>query len=401
MRGNIIALFVLLGIAFTSSDSVFARQEYAVKEKLDCVSCHVTPWGGGPRNVFGKAYGTHNLGAAKTAGSDLYYGDVRSILYIPTERIRNRQNGFAMMQAAATANVTLSDEGQDLRSLVTFNMAPLPGSQLREAYLRWRPGGDQPDPTFLIIGNFYVPFGYLIDEHRAYTRLQTHMTLNDYDTGVALSWGMAPGLRSELALVSNFQGNAGFNSNEFRFGSVANIRWNPQSLPFLIGASANYERSTRERDPYAVALYGGLSLDKISSMSGSVFVESVVAKNWNNPAFNAGGVNPPLPSFFIPQGSPELLAAVLTDTSAGFLGEARWNLGSRWVLKYRFDYLALNASRMGDGYLRNGFGFESRLGPQVLLDLRFEVANVPEGISEDSDVLAAHNDVFAMLRFWL
>src|SRR4051794_11852885 len=86
MRAVYFFLFALVLTALwdsATSPAAWARPEYASREKLNCTACHVTPWGGGPRNLTGKAYGAHERPLGKLSTTDLVYGDLRFIGYYP------------------------------------------------------------------------------------------------------------------------------------------------------------------------------------------------------------------------------------------------------------------------------------------------------------------------------
>jgi hypothetical protein len=398
-----IALFVIL----MSSQTAWARPEYAAKEKLNCFACHDTPWGGGPRNVFGKIYGNRGLGQSKTSTTDLYYADIRSIAYYALQNTTTTTHGVALMEAAATLNAPIlqNPDGSEMSGVLTYNLAPLGGAQLREAYARFRlANADTPGKTtYFVVGHFYVPFGLLTDEHRTYVRIQTNMNLNNYDTGVAMSKNFSEALHLDVALVNDFQSSGSLSSGDILYGAVANLRWNPVSLPFLLGTSANYEHTNKQPQPYAVSVYGALSLDQLThnAVSGSLQIESVGANHWNNPVLNnGGGINPGLDAFFIPSSASNYQAQTTETASWGNYILAKYNLTHQFTLFGKFDYLALNTAELGQNYTRYGMGFEAYLNTNLILNVRTELATTPNQNISNSTVLAAQNDVFAMLRLW-
>src|SRR6185437_7709215 len=186
-------------------------------------------------------------------------------------------------------------------------------------------------------GHINVPFGLLTDEHRTYTRIQTNMTLNNYDTGGAFSRDFPHDFHLDVALVNDFQTGGSFAATGMSYGTVGNLRWNPAALPFLLGLSVTYQHDTIYPEPYAGSFYGVLSLDRLTDdkISASLSFESVVARNWNNPGVNTGGVNPSLVTFFLPNAS--LDAPFLTTTSFGNTGLAKYWLNPHWYLLYKFD----------------------------------------------------------------
>ncbi len=397
----------LLILSFVFATSALARPEYATKEKLNCVSCHASPWGTGPRTVMGKSYGSHGFTPAKTSSSDLYYGSLRFIDYYATSKTSQRPNGIGIMEAAVSGNVPIvkNEDGSEFRGVLTYNMPTLAPAQTREAYMRWQlaaPSGKT--PSYFLLGKFYVPFGLATDEHRAYTKIQTNSTINTYSIGAAFSHNFTEDVHLDAALVNDFQTNGNFTTGDIPWGAVANLRWNPQSLPLLFGLSGNYERFINAPDPYAGSLYAVLSVDRLtdSKVSGSLQVEGVYANHWNASDVNTGNINKNLQTFFIPGSDTAYYNSIADSRSFGIFGQAKYNLSHVWTLVYRFDYLALDVSRIGEHFTRNGFGFEAYLNSNLIWQVRYEAANDPSVVSKDSNsTFATQSDIFTMLRLWI
>jgi hypothetical protein len=353
--------------------------------------------------VEGKVYGTHGLEGSLTTSSDLFYGDLRAIAFYPLHHAGQTTNGTALMEAAASADVPIvkAQDQSETRMVATYNISSLAGSELRDAYVRYRPGAaDEGHNTYWTIGHFYVPFGLLTDEHRTYTRIQTNMTYNNFDTGAAYSRDFDPSFHLDVALVNDFQTGGAFNTKTFTWSVVGNFRWNPVTLPILLGASGNYEHINDVSDPSAGSLYGVLSFDRLTQnkISASLSAEGVVAHDWNNPTVNTGGVNPDLAQFFLPD--PSLISSYLTTTSLGGYGLAKFWLNPHWYLFYKFDYLALNMSHLGSNFTRSGFGSEIWVNPNVSVNARVEFAGT-SGLAPSNSSIAAEDDFFTMLRVWL
>src|SRR5687767_7504907 len=133
-----ISHFLIISLVFLFHSSAEARPEYAAKEKLSCIMCHANPWGGGPRTVLGKNYVARGLGTGPWANTDLVYGDLRFIAYVP-EKPEDTANGLALMETAVTGNVPIltAESGEEFRGVLTYSIAPLQGSMVRETYVRW------------------------------------------------------------------------------------------------------------------------------------------------------------------------------------------------------------------------------------------------------------------------
>jgi hypothetical protein len=398
--------FAAIALNLVCSSNSDARPEYATKEKANCIACHVNPWGGGPRNLFGKVYGAHGFNPAKTSSLDVYYADVRFIDYLPTKKTTQRPNGLALMEAAVTGNVSIiqGEKGSEMRGVLTYNMSPLAGSEVREAYARFQLAAEGAAiPTEIMVGRFYVPFGLLTDEHRTYTRLQTNTMFNNYDVGGSISWNFNPDWHWDLALVNDFQTGGNFTANDLTFGLVANTRWNPHQLPFLLGLSGNFQKTTKFPQPFAVSEYGVLSFDRLTQnkISASLSLEAVEAVNWNNPALNNGQINPGLSPFFIPSSDAAYQSAINYKQSRGYYALFKYNLTHVWTPFYKLDYLNLDTSTDSNQFLRHGFGVEAYLNSNLILNVRYEYASVARPEIVDTNVLATQTDIFAMLRVWL
>lgn len=376
-----------------------------MKEKLHCASCHITPWGGGPRTLLGKTFGSHGATPSPTSSQDLFYGDLRNIAYYPFDQLPQQTHGVALMEAAASGSAAVSPRGDttETRGLLTYQMSPLAGNQVRDAYIRLRFGTPTtPGLSHLVIGRFYVPFGLLTDEHRTYTRIQTNMTFNNFSEGVAFEAEPNPNLSFTAALVNDFQSGGAFSTSDIPYGLVGNLRWNPVSFPGMLGLSANFQHSIVYPEPVAGSLYLGLSLDRATEekLRGSLLFESVIARNWNQPAFNTGLVNPGLTTFFIPTSDAAYASQIESQTSVGFYGQAKFHLSPHFLFLYKFDLLALDSTRMSDNYTRHGVGFETYFGSNLILNARVEFASSPSEV-QNSDALASQSDFIAMLRLWI
>lgn len=400
-------LQTVLIIAAVSLSRAEARPEYATKEKLNCMACHVTPWGGGPRNVFGKGYGTHGGIASKLNATDLVYADLRALAYYPTDKVAQTRNGVVLMQAAVTGNaavVSNEKNNSEVRAVLTYNIAPVSQSQLREAYIRFQgPALNPQRAPQLLVGRFYSPFGLLTDEHRTYTRLQTNTTFNNYNVGLGGSISPLADTRLDAIAVNDFQRSGDFNNGDVTWGGVLNARWNPADLPFMLGISGMYQHTSALADPLASSVYAVLSLNRITNdkLSGSLLFERVDAKHWNNPALNTGSINPGLSSFFLVNQTATAAEPLVRAHSIGYYSMARLDLTHWLTAFYKLDWLDLDAGRRNGRFSRHGVGVETDISPNIIVNARYEKAYTGVPAARALNSLAAQDNVFLMFRFWL
>ena len=386
------------------STTLWARPEYALKQKMECNLCHTTPWGGGPRTVFGKIYGSRNQGMAFTSKSDLYYGDLRALYFLPTKSPSNSANGLILMQASASANVPIIKKNEQnkwgVRGLFTQDFGTLsPGPREMVAIFE-TPSTGGLWPTHLTFGRFYAPFGLLTDEHRTYTRMQTLTTLRDFEIGATVSGNPTSSIHYDLSLTNGFQSGGAFTVNDLTYATIANLRWNPTSLPFFLGSSFSYHATNKNgANPYAVSGYSGLNFYQLTDnlIKASLLGEVVLARHWNQTSLNHW-VN----SFFVPPSQPGYAAAVADSPSLGVYSEFKYDLFENFTLSYKFDSLAFNTDFLSDSFLKHSYGVRYQPLSNVILLARHEIG-VPlrPGFEAESSSRASQNIVWMMLRLWL
>ncbi len=380
--------------------NAYTRVEYSATTAMSCVQCHVTPWGGGPRNLYRKAYGSRDLGVAQTSATEMFYGDFRALAYT-SAHAGNRVHGVTLMEAATSANLLiLEDEnGPHLRGVGTFDFSPMANGP-REVYLRWHPSTrDESALNFITVGRLTTPFGLLTDEHRTYVRQQTNMTLNNFVFGAAFSGTPLDGWSYDLQFVNNFQGKMSLTSGEVVWGEILNLRYSPQELPFILGFSQNIQNSKGAR-PYAFSFYGAFSVTRLtdSKVPVTILGEIVLAKNWNAEAFN-----PAIGSYFMSNETtvPNYQTAAAASKSLGFFTQVKYDINSRLTLLYKYDYLLMNVQYAGDAFQRHGIGAEYHLNSNIILQLRAEKAIVGRPELKSSNAAAAQDAIFSVFQLWL
>lgn len=398
--------FALLLCALLLSGNAWARPQYAAKQGIvNCSACHASPFGGGPRNINGKYYGTHGLGVGENSAQDKVSGDFRIMLLEPNNPQYN-PNGLVMMSAIPSGNLQLSqsDGGSETRAVVAYDLGMLGGALgagLRDSYVRFRSVKEEANSflKYVLFGRFNVPFGILTDEHRTYVRIQTRTTHNEFEMGFGFSGEPDDRFHYDLALTTGVaNGGSALITNDIPWAAIANLRWNPGAMPFFLGASGTYQRRLNlAYNPHALSLSGALSLDRLTNggISGSLMSEIAWAHGFNDAARN-----PAMARYFLPANDPAFAAAVADSTSIGLMVQAEYNLTQRWTLLYKFEDLALDMRFTGDAFIRHAFGFRTILNSNMDLDLRYEIGLAGRPSITDADLSTARNDLMGVFRYW-
>lgn len=398
--------WILCGCAsLTLSSACFARPEYAIRHRINtCTACHLSPVGGGIRNVYGKHYGARDYQQGLYSNQDLVSGDLR-MLYFYSQKVTSTSDGAGIMAGNIGVNVPIVLGTHDIpetRIVLTENVGGFPGGAggPRETYARWKFKEDAAQtmyPKYLLLGRIESPFGIITDEHRTYTKIQTKTSWNDMEMGALVSGDLLESVHYDFELVNGeeTQGAVLGKSNATLFGTILNLRWMPARLPFALGASGSFHErkksdpstTTTGSNPEASAFYTMLSLDRLtkSLLTGSLMLEYVLAHNTNE-QISSG--------FFT---DPSYQASVLDAQSEGWYGQLNYDLSRRWTLIYKFDYLVLNTSFRSDAYIRHGLGVRYMMGPNMMVQGRYEKAAARQPTEAAGTGLGAQDAAWALL----
>ncbi len=399
MSSKSISLFLLVSFYASAGNAKF---QYVSKLGLNrCTVCHVSPTGGGLRNSQGKAFGQHGYKVSKNKyyTQDALSADVRMIYYSPENSDKNR-GGLGLMTGSLGLNLPLyeTESGTESRLVYTHNLGGFGGSTPQDAYVRWRYREDSENsilPQYVLVGRFHLPFGILTDEHRTYVRMQNNSSWNDYDMGLMVSGNPFEGLHYDLGVMNGQKTKGAVFNNEGAtdWGQFLNLRLNIPKLPLILGASyakhaaLKSVTASNNKDPKSFSIYGAFNFGAyVSFVPLVVTFEHHESKNWNEDSiFAARYIDP----------SNGYQSSVLNSTSKGQLIRFDFSVNEKLILMYKYDSLLLNKDFSGDTYVRSGFGFRYVMGPNMILDGRYEKAH--GGSSVDSNVSAALQDAVIVL----
>ena len=235
-----------------------AEPYLAVQSGFKCVTCHTNPTGGGKRNAFGTAYAQNEL-ARRLVGEaeNAWTGEINRWLRIGGDLragydhvdIPNtpEQSEFGVSRGTVYADVRVIP---GLLS-VYLDERIAPGSAInREAYALLTPA----DGNYTIkVGQFFLPFGWRLEDDSAFTRQVTGIDFFRPDNGVEV--GLELGSWSAQVAVTN--GTAGDSTQRTSFrGEYVSSRWR-------IGASYNFDNAA-PGDRTMSGVFAGLRTGPIS-----------------------------------------------------------------------------------------------------------------------------------------
>jgi hypothetical protein len=236
-----VSMFLLLLIGATFFTPAGAEPYLAVQTGYKCNVCHVNPTGGGLRNDFGIIFAKVLL-PAETLGDQLdawtgkltdrvrVGGDLRTDWSTSSAPHTPSTTQFALEQFRVYTDINLIPDR--LGVYVDEQIAPN-GSQNMEAYVRY---GSTMQGLYLKAGQFYLPFGWRLQDQTAFVREATGISMTTPDKGVEIGYER-PSWSAQLDLT-NGSANATSGSGHEVTGNVVYVRpiWR-------LGISASAEQS--------------------------------------------------------------------------------------------------------------------------------------------------------------
>jgi hypothetical protein len=245
-------LLVAISLLAWSHPRVALAEPYlAIQQGYKCVQCHVNPTGGGLRNTFGLVFAENALPMTTLpAGSPVWLGEVvKDIVriggdlraqYFDLETPHSRShNGFQLEQLRLYGDLTVIP---NLLGIYVDEQVAPGGATNMEAYARI---GNQAD-WYIKAGQFYLPFGFRLQDQSAYVRQATQINMNQPDTGV--EFGLERGQWSaELDVTNGFDAS----SKSAHYQVLGNVVHTQSS--WRAGASAAFTQA-----PAGDRIMGGL-----------------------------------------------------------------------------------------------------------------------------------------------
>jgi hypothetical protein len=328
---------LLAALALLSARAVLAEPYLAVQQGYPCGTCHVNPTGGGLRNDFGTVFAENamamaplpegvpvwsgRLGDFVRLGGDLRASWSRS--EVPGSPAQHA-TGVDQLRVYAAAEVIPERLG------LYVDEALAPGdARVQEAYARL---SFPASGAYLKAGQFYLPFGWRLQDNTAFVREVSGIGMTTPDSGVEL--GLVRGPWSAQLDVTNGAANAGSGAGHQLTAQAV------RTLPgWRVGLAATHTDSPAGNRDVA-GLFAGLRTGRVAWLGEADLVR------------DAG----------FPEGSRNLLA---------LLGEADWRVVQGQNLKLTYEYYDPDRSVAQDQQTRWSLLYEVTPLPFVQLRAGF------------------------------
>ena len=327
-----IVLRASVAMACAAILTVRAEPYLAVASGQQCVACHVNPTGGGLRNAVGLAYAQNVLPAWPMPAANAWTGrlgeHVRLGGDLREQWTRTEVPGQPTQQQWALDHARLYADVEAIPSRLGlyFDQQLAPGSsRAQEAYVRL---ADSSGRWRLKGGQFYLPFGWRLEDDSTFVRQVSGINMNAPDTGVELGFE-SPTLSAQLALT-NGVANTGTGS-----GSQVTAQAVWVQSAWRVGAAAS-RTNAAAGDRSMAALFGGVRTGPLAWLAELDWVRD-------------DG---------IPEGQRTRLVA---------LGEVNWAVVKGHNLKLTAEYFDPDRDVREDHKTRLGFVWEFTPWPYVQL----------------------------------
>lgn len=248
-----------------------AEPYFAVREGLKCAACHVNPSGGGMRTAYGNAWAQTALPARHVdiPGVDAWTGAINRFISIGGNLRtnatftdiphNNSQSEFDVEEFRAYAAVSLIPD----RVVLYVDQRLAPGSSTNmETYARYTTADQH---WYVKAGQFYLPYGWRLEDDSAYVRQVTGINMTTPDRGVEVGYE-AEHHSAQLA-VSNGTGGGPENDE----GKQASLRGEFIWSQWRAGASYNFNH-TDVGDRSAQGLFAGLRTGPVAWLGEADYI---------------------------------------------------------------------------------------------------------------------------------
>ncbi len=260
--------FALIGQALLSQ-SVLAEPYIAVRTGLKCTVCHTSPSGGGKRTAYGNVYSQTQLVARTLDLGNLWTGEINRYLAVGGDV----RGGWSKTDVSGQAT---SSESKLDELLAYVEVRPFPQYLMIYADAKLRPD----DPTIrelyarlslgegrwtIRIGEFFLPFGFRLQDDDAFIRQVPGINYNTPDSGWEV--GLEHGKWSAQIAVT--RGTAG--GPETDSGKQYSLRVSHVATKWRVGGSVNFN-DAKVGDRQMQSVFAGLRTGPVAWLGEVVYI---------------------------------------------------------------------------------------------------------------------------------
>jgi hypothetical protein len=241
-------------------NTALAEPYLAIREGMQCSSCHVDPTGGGMRNEFGNIYGQNNLPAEvlNITGDTTWTGQLAGPISIggngrysarqfDVDNVDNATN-FSVDRASIYIGARLNE---NISFMVDQQLAP-GGSISRATWVKINNGD-----WYLKAGKLFQPFGWRLEDDTAVVRQVTGINFTNGDNGVELGYERGS-WSAQLALTNGTGSDSEVDDGKQASARLANVASN-----FQWGINANFN-NTDNGERTIAGVFAGLNTGPIT-----------------------------------------------------------------------------------------------------------------------------------------
>ncbi len=323
-RNMITALLLTISLMlFATGRKAHAEPYLAVQKGMQCSTCHSHPAGGGKRSTYGNVFAQSEMAGRRIGNGDFWTGEVAKWLSVggdlraSYENIdipnRNSTSDFDIDRGAIYLEATIIPGRLSL--YIDEKVAPNE-IENREAYVRLN---SKDTKWFVAAGQFYLPYGFRLQDDTAFVRLATGINFANWDRGV--QGGYNAGSWSVIASATNNSGGGRSGT-----GEQASLVSSYSTAMWRAGASVNVNNSDAG-DRTMFGFFGGLKTGPVAWLAE---IDSI---------------------------SDDVAPGATADSLAGLL-EANWTVFDKHNLKLSYDYLDPNNDISEDHQVRYSIVWE-------------------------------------------
>ncbi len=281
----------LVALALLCATPAVAEPYFAVQQGAKCSTCHMNPTGGGLRNEYGNIWAQMSLAANRLESENGPWsgmvnnyiavgGDARFNLNSTDVPNRSETLEFALEEVRAYIDI---EPVPDRVGIYIDQRVGPGGSFNREGYARLRTA----DGRWMVkAGQFYLPFGWRLEDDGAFVRTVTGINMNTPDQGLEVGLEL-PRWSTQLAVTNGSGGGP-----ETGRGKQLSLRSEHVAGVWRIGVSVNHN-DTDAGDRGMQGLFAGVrtgpvvwlaEIDRIDDDSfavGRTMNVALLEANWN------------------------------------------------------------------------------------------------------------------------